>query len=305
MGPRAGWTKFSDSEKLAIINRHLVADGKRPISRATYYRWKAAAKAAGLLAFESTAYRRRDRKRFRGGRWMAVTEVPAVSRGRFPRRFPQLRKPENETFLAPVPHRDNPPQRDHAAEKAPSLVGTEPEPKRGDREARRARASIVSPPFSAEIQQATKELTQLGAVLASQSGQPWRIEPARESMRRHAVRRALTLASRRELELRVVGTAWLRARAIDAARAEGVAHDFWEGPDPGDIVAKACSYVWDPDLAHIGATVREIACRTLRSHYGIDPSAPGYEGLSVTREEPVWRGIDDTGGDFFRRGETA
>jgi len=128
-GPRAGWTKFSDADKHAIINRHLVEDGKRAISRATFYRWKGEARDAGLLDFTSTAKRRRDRKRQAGGLWMRVVTVPTSSQcqGRRPRRAAlhetPCAPPLHETPCAPYKEedlRDPSSQRDQGKERAPS-----------------------------------------------------------------------------------------------------------------------------------------------------------------------------------------
>ena len=262
-GPRAGSTKFSDTDKRAIINRHLEQDGKLPISRSTYYRWKRDAKRAGLLDFSSTAKRPGDRHRVRGGGWMRVApahEVQVWGQGRRPRNNPLLARetfstpPANETFSTPPNKEDlrdlSPLERsigEGAAARQKPVAPPSPSPKKIPREAKRLAA----------------KLTDLARILDPE----WEADLGRIAMRERATAKALRAmqlfgGDRAELEVILVGLMKRRHRELEDARAEGCPHRFWD-LRRGDPVARAAAYLADAgsadypiaeDLWELGAT---------------------------------------------------
>lgn len=232
VGPWAGWSKFCDDDRRNIINRHLAEDARRPISRATYYRWKAEATAAGLLDFESSAKRPGDRNRTEGGRWMKVLSVPASSQvhGRRPRilheTFPI--PPLHETFPTGTNRRDLSPQRDPKN----SLVRSE-NPERTD------------PPAITANHREAAELVTTYAVEASEAiGHPWEPLEAKEPWRLGSVGKALradfTGQAVEELAYVVVGMAMKRGNDIARAHRADKWQPFWEASH-GDVVARALS----------------------------------------------------------------
>jgi len=224
VGPRAGWTKFSDDDKREIINRHLVNDGRRAISRATFYRWKSEAKAAGLLAFTSTASRPGDRNRAEGGWWMKVLTVPATGQvqGRRPRLLHETfsTPPLHETFSTCIKEedlRDPSPQRDQKKE---AIAGSE--------------LKNCSPPsaprirFSDDTIRIEKRLTETAESASTHLEHPWKPIEQRRDDRLKAIEENLDVYTEEETLHLAVGQVIQRSREIETARGWGGWQEFWE-----------------------------------------------------------------------------
>jgi len=294
-GPRAGSTKFTDTEKLERINFHLASTGKLPISRRTFYRWKRAARNAGLLSFASTAKHAAVRKRVTGGRWMSVVSVPAVSVGRFPRILPLPPAAPRGTFGSSPPRgtfgssktlRDNSPHRGKKSSSSPAkkFATRTPDDRKGSLEETERRAKSKR---AAGIEE---KLAEIGQKISSDASQPWRPDPHKQSWRVGAIKKALDAgATPASLELAVVGQAARRAHALFSAQSVGVLHDYWER-DGGDIVATASSYFYrrnsgDGEGVVCGERVGEnerLAIRTARN-YGVDLDAANLESFAGFR----------------------
>lgn len=269
-GPRAGLSKLADADRLRILNGHLERVGRRPVSRATYYRWKGEARALGWLESESTALRARDRRRAEGGRWLRITapeRPPRLARGRRRGRrllsivevgeldasrsvSPPMPPPANATFVAPI--EISPPR--ERAESGRSCS------RRRDRFSGARGAPDERIEITEYAERTERTLAELGAEAAAELGEPWQPRDDRAPWRRSALRKAWARARRAgrsdadeldALELAVIGMAVQRASNVRRARARGIWDPFWEIAS-GDVVARAACHEHRAALVALG-----------------------------------------------------
>lgn len=273
--------RLSVEGQMAAVNESLKKDGKQPASRATFFRWKAEARAAGLLRFKSSAWRKRDRSRLTAkqrkrlggnGCKMTVVAVPFAVEGRRPRQLNETfsAPPPRETFSAPPPLRDSSPQADTSQPSDPNnaeRIASESERPPQERER-------SQPAFPDNVIEAEQEMTQTAQTVSEIVGIPWEPLSEKQSWRLGTIAREAHSGCptwKADASVVVVGMALSRAADIKRAHELGQYHDFWEVAE-GDIVARALTHDRGESLYRRGA-------KWLWNTHGIDCEAEGFDGI--------------------------
>lgn len=272
-GPRVGWTKFSDGDKRAIVNKHLERDGKPPISRRTFYNWKRQAIDAGLVDFQSGARRRAKRRRAARGRWMAVVTVPARVEWRTGR--PPKEGAKRCTIGAVAESKGctfGEVKRSSDQEQRSKSRSERPRPER---------ERNPQPAFSSEVIEAEKELTGIASKVSEVLDVPWTPLEEKRSWRLATIAR-LAKASPDDWfpEACVLTVGMTVDRAADIKRCHeqtGGYHGFWEVAE-ADPIARVLSNRESPTPGWYETRYRRGA-KWLWNAYGIDCEAEGFDGI--------------------------
>ena len=224
------------------VNDHLERTGRSPITRATFFRWKAEARATGLLKFRPWGFHRRNRKRNRPGRgpggtglWMRVVAIPFAVEGRRPRRSKL-----DETYGEPPPN-----ETCGEANGILPPIGITPHLKdRANHEttvgevAAKKNLRGSSPAFPKEILETERYLVELAEMGAEFMGIDYRASPDSAFKRIGAIRKAFKVGvALHDLKILVLAMVDSRSKSPEWWDASGF-----------DLVARGCAYAYQDDL---------------------------------------------------------
>ena len=282
------WNRLSGEAQLQLLNEARLQDGLAPIGVRQFYRVKRESRAAGLLRFSSSAWRRRDRHKQRAqrpggnGLRMVVVALPFAVSGRRPRKLnvSPVAPPIN---VSPVAHLRPIPQR------RPQVLNNRENLKeqRSGSATREKNCGRLHREFPENVIEAEKELSRIAEVVSDEAGHPWKALPEKWSWRCATIEKTIgtnELEDYPELGVELVGLAVGRGRDINRANEHGEYHDFWQVAD-GDIVARVLTY--DASWAD---TLWQRGSRWLWNRYRIDCEAEGFGGIQApppTRQEQI------------------
>lgn len=228
-GPRQGWTRFPVDDRLAIVNRHLADDGRRAITKRTFFRWQAEAVAGGFIEIESGS--KRATRRFRQGRrvakvarkhtrsWMRIVQGDDVG----PRRATRRPRKRNVTSSTPPLV---------VTSSTPHPIETSP-PGEIEKKASTLRGRSVET-HKAQAKPETEAVVMLEAELCGTvtraSAREWEADELRTGWRVSAVKRQLD-AGDSEADLKLAAFGGAVARECEMRSGRERAREFWIAGD--------------------------------------------------------------------------